>query len=179
MVEPLTEAWKTDNQWDNFEAVFAKALRDISQKNPTVVGSNLLSVYLPNPSRSFPRVKFMPNEEHVVSVRNRDGVMEKAIVYYTPWMISSKLLHPPSAQVGDNKLDLDGTPIFVVGAKPSGSIPAWVCLPHHAHLDQNETTARARFKRCYPVESHFRSSNQFAVDPTVVALDEYSTRVAS
>jgi hypothetical protein len=125
-VKGLTErlkaaAYASGGMFDAFEGILAETIREISRANPTRVGLNLMSILLPAPKLQRPRVKFLPLENHEVSLSSSTAT-ETLTVYYTPWIIAPRILHPPKVQIGDSVVGVDGFGIDVVGANPAGSL---------------------------------------------------------
>jgi hypothetical protein len=102
------------------EAIMADTIRDVSKKY-TTVGPNLMSITIPFPGLRRPRIRFLPAKDHTVVV-STPRTSENLIVYYTPWIIGSGILCPPSGEVGDSVVTCGNFEIEIRGAQPTGEI---------------------------------------------------------
>jgi hypothetical protein len=107
---------------DALEAVLADCIRNVSRLNAGV-GSDLLIVIIPFPKLARPRVKFLPEHEHRITLSNFAHT-ETLAAEYTPWLIGPSILHPPALNVGGSTVVLNGVAVDIVGSTPTGHIKA-------------------------------------------------------
>jgi hypothetical protein len=120
LAQKLSEASNSKDLLQTFEDVLAEAVRNVSATNRGV-GSNLMSVTIPNSKLGLAYVRFLPSSDHQIEVRVGGNAIALS-ASYTPWIIGPGILHPPSVIAGSYTLNLGGFQIMIHGEEPTGSI---------------------------------------------------------
>jgi hypothetical protein len=120
--ESLRDAGKSKDILGTFERILAETVRRVSATNPGV-GSDLMSVILPSPTRGLPCVRFLPSSDHQIEVQSA-GELHVLSASYSPWLIGPAILHPPSIIVGSQTVNLGGVEVTIHGDEPTGHIRA-------------------------------------------------------
>jgi hypothetical protein len=118
--QKLLEVSKSKELLQDFERILAEKACQVSATNPGV-GSNLMSVTIPNSKLGLAYVRFLPSSDHHVEVRI-GGNATVLSASYTPWIIGPGILHPPSVIAGSCTVNLGGFQIMIHGEEPTGSI---------------------------------------------------------
>jgi hypothetical protein len=118
----LVDACRSKDVVQKFERILAETVRRVSSTNPGV-GSNVMSVVIPLPRRGSPYVRFLPSTEHRIEVQDA-GQLSVLNASYTPWLLGSRILHPPSVIIGTWTVNLDGIEVTIHDDEPTGSTKA-------------------------------------------------------
>ena len=102
------------------EQVFLNLIRETSDSSD-LVGSNLLSVVLMRPGLGMAGCQFLPFTPHLAEITS-PKLSQTVEVAHTPWVLSANIAYPPSMEIGDSELHLDGIDFHIFGAKPRDNL---------------------------------------------------------
>jgi hypothetical protein len=112
----LREQGAYRGDWRAARQVLSETVLELAG-TPIGVGANAMSIALPHPKIGIPEVAFLPTEDHDAPLITGRGItIDVEPVFFTPWLIGPMVLYPPSAEVGDTRINLGGTEVHVEGA---------------------------------------------------------------
>jgi hypothetical protein len=114
-------AAKGVRSYDDAERVMVEAIRRVSERLPCV-GSNCMSILIPPPTLGWVRIRYIPVSPASLAIQSRyDGTVRAvAPAAFSPWVVSSGLVHAPSALTGQMTLQVDNFNIYLEAPEPGG-----------------------------------------------------------
>jgi hypothetical protein len=113
---------KSADSPDAIEDIFVETIRQIATTNPTSVGQDLLSTFIPPLKYGPPVIRFLPQQQHQIGIQTGAG-MTVIPTYYSPWLIGPGMIVPASVNAGsgDSTVGLGGLNVVICGGPPTES----------------------------------------------------------